>query len=76
MIFVSIYCTSMRIYIYDVFVGVAVPASRNEYQSIKLQLESETFPPDRFGTKPRSFHSLPVQEQAQLEKKRLQGQLG
>ncbi len=51
----------------------SVPASRNEYQSIRLQLESETFPPDRFGSKPRSFHSLPNHEQAQLEKKRLQG---
>ncbi len=51
----------------------AVPASRNEYQSIRMQLESETFPSDRYGDKPRSFHSLPPVEQALLEKKRLQG---
>jgi hypothetical protein len=55
------------------FLSAAVPASRNEYQSIRLQLESETFPSDRYGDKPRSFHSLPPHEQAQLEKKRLQG---
>lgn len=50
-----------------------MPASRNELQSIRLQLESETIPPERPGDQPRSFHSLPPMEQAQMEKKRLQG---
>ncbi len=50
-----------------------VPASRNEYQTIRLQLESETFPPERPGDKMKSFHSLPPLEQSQLEKKRLAG---
>lgn len=54
---------------------LTVPASRNEYQTIRLQLESETFPPENPGDKPKSFHSLPPQEQAQLEKKRLAGEL-
>lgn len=51
-----------------------VPASRNEYQSIRLQLESETFPGNFPGEPTRSFHQLPIFEQASLEKKRLAGQ--
>lgn len=51
-----------------------VPASRNEYQSIRLQLESETIPPERPGDPPRSFHSLLPADQAALEKKRLAGE--
>ena len=50
-----------------------VPASRNEFQSIRLQLESETLPPERPGDPPRSFHSLTPVEQASMEKKRLAG---
>ena len=57
------------------FATPPVPASRNEYQSIRLQLESETFPAERPGDPPRSFHSLPPIEQAGLEKKRLAGGL-
>ena len=48
-----------------------MPASRNEYQTIRLQLESETIPPARPGESPVNFHSLPPHEQAALEKKRL-----
>ena len=47
------------------------PASRNEYQTIRLQLESETIPPARPGDSAVNFHSLPLYEQAALEKKRL-----
>lgn len=54
---------------------LSVPASRNEYQSIRLQLESETLPPERPGDPPRSFHSLPPMEQASMEKKRLAGKM-
>ena len=48
-----------------------MPASRNEYQTIRLQLESEKIPPVRPGDPPVNFHSLPPYEQASLEKKRL-----
>ena len=70
----------MYMYVYLTHMSVlhimlrTVPASRNEYQTIRLQLESETFPGERPGDKPRSFHSLSPQEQAQLEKKRLAGE--
>lgn len=50
-----------------------VPASRNEYQTIKQQLEAEKIPALKPGDPPRSFHSLMLSEQAQLEKKRLAG---
>lgn len=50
-----------------------MPASRNEYQTIKQQLEVEKIPGDNPGDPPRSFHSLTLAEQAQMEKKRLQG---
>ena len=49
---------------------IPVPASRNEYQTIRLQLESEKIPGSIPG-EPLKFHSLPPQEQAQLEKRRL-----
>ena len=50
-----------------------VPASRNEYQTIKQQLEVEKIPGLNPGDPHRSFHSLSLAEQAQMEKKRLQG---
>lgn len=52
--------------------GDFMPASRNEYQTIKQQLEVEKIPGDNPGDPPRSFHSLTLAEQAQMEKKRLQ----
>ena len=51
-----------------------VPASRNEYQTIKQQLEVEKIPGVNPGDPHRSFHSLSLAEQAQMEKKRLQGE--
>ena len=51
------------------------PASRNEYQSIRLQLESEDVPPLMPGLPVRTFHQLPPADQAAMEKKRLAGQL-
>ena len=50
---------------------IPVPASRNEYQTIRLQLESETIQGPQPGDPPTNFHSLPPYEQASLEKKRL-----
>ena len=50
-----------------------VPASRNEYQTIKQQLEVEKISGVNPGDPHRSFHSLSLVEQAQMEKKRLQG---
>ena len=55
------------------FIPSPVPASRNEYQTIKQQLEVEKIPGDNPGDPPRSFHSLSLADQAQMEKKRLQG---
>ena len=49
------------------------PASYNEYQNIKQQLEVETVPGMNPGDPPRPFHSLPPQEQAKMSKKRLAG---
>lgn len=49
------------------------PASRNEYQTIKQQLEVEKIPGVNPGDSPRSFHSLSNSERAQMEKKRLAG---
>lgn len=49
------------------------PASRNEYQTIKQQLEVEKIPGLEPGDPPRSFHSLTNVERAQMEKKRLAG---
>ncbi|CAI8058398.1 DNA polymerase epsilon catalytic subunit A [Geodia barretti] len=47
------------------------PASRNEYQTIRLQLESEKVQGPKPGDPQTNFHSLPPHEQALLEKKRL-----
>ncbi|CAB4027313.1 DNA polymerase epsilon catalytic subunit A, partial [Paramuricea clavata] len=51
--------------------GEYSPASRNEYQTIKQQLEVEKIPGLEPGDPPRSFHSLMNSERAQMEKKRL-----
>jgi hypothetical protein len=58
----------------DVFTldfSISVPASRNEYHTIQQQLETEKFPPKFPGEAPRAYHQLTKQEQADLEKKRL-----
>ena len=52
-----------------------MPASRNEYHHIKLQLESETFPGRFPGESQRTFHQLTPVEQATIEKKRLTGNM-
>lgn len=49
-----------------------MPATRNEYQRIQLQLETEKFPPERPGGTQRAFHQLSLQQQAEYEKNRLQ----
>ncbi|VVD01009.1 unnamed protein product [Leptidea sinapis] len=46
-------------------------ATRSEYQRIQQQLETEKFPPLHPGGPTRAFHSLPKEEQAAYEKKRL-----
>ena len=51
----------------------AVPASRNEYQSIRLQLESETLPSETPGGPPRLFHQFSPADQAAMEKRRVAG---
>lgn len=48
-----------------------MPASRNEYQRIQHQLETEKFPPKFPGAQQRAFHQLTREEQAEYEKKRL-----
>ncbi|XP_057662319.1 DNA polymerase epsilon catalytic subunit 1 [Diorhabda carinulata] len=48
-----------------------MPASRNEYQRIQQQLETEKFPSEYPGGPPRAFHQMSRIEQADLEKKRL-----
>ena len=68
-------CVCVHVCVHVRVCVIAVPASRNEYQSIKLQLESETLPPKIPGNPPLNFHSLPPYEQADLEKKRLAGQV-
>ena len=57
----------------DSVLAPSVPASRNEYQTIKQQLEAEKIPGLKPGDPARSFHSLTPAEQAQMEKKRLAG---
>jgi DNA polymerase epsilon subunit 1 len=59
----------------DHFSGFSAPASRNEYHTIKQQLEVEKMPGLEPGDPPRSFHSLTNAERAQVEKKRLSGLL-
>jgi DNA polymerase epsilon subunit 1 len=51
--------------------GDYLPASRNEHQSIRLQLESETFPGYTPSDPSRTFHQMSAAEQAAIEKKRL-----
>ncbi|CAK1550449.1 unnamed protein product [Leptosia nina] len=51
--------------------GEYLPATRSEYQRIQQQLETEKFPPLHPGGPPRAFHTLPKEEQAAYEKKRL-----
>ena len=52
---------------------ITVPASRGEYHRIQQQLEIERIPPANPGEPHRVFHELGKEEQALLEKKRLQG---
>ncbi|TKR92593.1 hypothetical protein L596_007218 [Steinernema carpocapsae] len=47
--------------------GELVPATRGEYDRIVQQLEKE-----KFGKPPKPFHSLPKEEQAKIEKQRIQ----
>ena len=49
-----------------------MPASKNEFQRIQQQLENERFPGAKPGQGFRAFHELPIEEQAEIEKKRLQ----
>jgi len=49
-----------------------VPAKRGEYERIQQQLELEKFPPAYPGGPQRAFHQLTKQEQANIEKKRLE----
>ena len=72
-VFNSSFPLSYSILTFLAFVSSPVPASRNEYQTIKQQLEVEKIPGDNPGDPPRSFHSLSLADQAQMEKKRLQG---
>jgi DNA polymerase epsilon subunit 1 len=51
--------------------GDFLPASRNEYYTIKQQLEVETFPGENPSDPSRVFHELQPVEQASKEKKRL-----
>lgn len=49
-----------------------MPASKSEFQRIQQQLENEKFPPAKVGAPMRSFHELTHEEQAEIEKTRLQ----
>ncbi|XP_073950246.1 DNA polymerase epsilon catalytic subunit 1 [Choristoneura fumiferana] len=51
--------------------GDFLPATRSEYQRIQQQLETEKFPPLHPGGPTRAFHTLPKEDQAAYEKKRL-----
>ncbi|XP_055847285.1 DNA polymerase epsilon catalytic subunit 1 isoform X2 [Episyrphus balteatus] len=51
--------------------GDMLPATKNELQRIKQQLEMEKFPPLQAGGSVRSFHELAQEDQAACEKKRL-----
>ena len=62
------------IYYLLTFIFLLAPASRNEFQTIRQQLEAEKIPPLKPGDPPRSFHSLMPSDQAILVKKRLSGQ--
>lgn len=48
-----------------------MPATKNEYNRIQQQLETEKFPPVVQDGDLRAFHNLSKEEQAELEKKRL-----
>ncbi|KAK7073292.1 hypothetical protein SK128_028068 [Halocaridina rubra] len=52
--------------------GEVIPASRSEFQRIQQQVEMERFPPQFPGGERRAFHQLAREEQAAVEKKRLQ----
>ncbi|XP_033149828.1 DNA polymerase epsilon catalytic subunit A [Drosophila busckii] len=51
--------------------GEMLPASRNEFQRIQQQLETEKFPSLFPGGPTRAFHELSKEDQAAYEKKRL-----
>lgn len=51
--------------------GEMMPASKNEYQRIQQQLETEKFPPLFPNGPNRAFHELSKEDQAAYEKKRL-----
>lgn len=51
--------------------GEMLPASKNEFQRIQQQLETEKFPPLFPNGPPRAFHQLSKEDQAAYEKKRL-----
>lgn len=51
--------------------GEMLPASKNEYQRIQQQLETEKFPPLFPNGPTRAFHELSKEDQAAYEKKRL-----
>lgn len=52
--------------------GEMLPATKNEYQRIQQQLETEKFPPLFPNGPSRAFHELSKEDQAAYEKKRLQ----
>ena len=49
-----------------------MPATKSEYHHIQQQLENEKFPSNKPGERMRAFHQLTPEEQAEIEKKRLQ----
>ena len=51
--------------------GEMLPASKNEFQRIQQQLETEKFPPLFPNGPVRAFHELSKEDQAAYEKKRL-----
>ncbi|KAJ6622010.1 DNA polymerase epsilon catalytic subunit 1 [Pseudolycoriella hygida] len=51
--------------------GEMLPATKNEFQRIQQQLETEKFPPMYPDGPARAFHELTREEQAGFEKKRL-----
>ena len=57
----------------DWTINIIAQASRNEYHTIKQQLEVEKIPGLEPGDPPRSFHSLSNADRAAMEKKRLAG---
>lgn len=51
--------------------GEMLPATKNEFQRIQQQLETERFPPLFPNGPTRAFHELSKEDQAAYEKKRL-----